>query len=52
MNIKLHTGSNALIHNNFFYDSWVSTFVREDCIDCYTSDKVGTETFCKNTNGA
>lgn len=36
-NIILHTGSSAIVHNNFLKNAWVSALARPTCTDCYTS---------------
>lgn len=39
--VKLRSGSGgAIIHENFFKNSWVAAVAREDCSDCYNSDNV------------
>jgi len=36
INIKLHTGSTAIIHNSFLKNTFISSLTRATCTDCYS----------------
>ena len=50
-NIELHSASSSRIHNNFLSNTWASALVREDCAECYTSERLGLNSRCGNSDG-
>jgi hypothetical protein len=52
INLKLHSASgNHIIHDNFLSDVWSSAYVRTNCAECYTSEKVSKNSRCASVTG-
>jgi hypothetical protein len=52
VNLKLHSASaNYIIHDNFLSNTWSSAYVRTNCAECYTAEKVNTNSRCANVSG-
>lgn len=52
INLKLHSGSTALVHNNYLRNSWISAVARPNCLDCYTKERLDSlNSKCTNVSG-
>jgi hypothetical protein len=52
INLKLHSASgNHIIHDNFLSNVWSSAYVRTNCAECYTSEKVSKNSRCSSVSG-
>lgn len=52
VNLILHSGSRAIVHNNFVRNTWISALARPTCTDCYTLSKIEAQnTICKDQTG-